>query len=323
MRPIANASTALVTLLIIGFASCSREPANQFQGYIEGEFIYVGAPLSGMLDQRPVERGQAVKDGDLLFTLESRFERASVDEALKRLAQAQARLDDLRKGRRPSEIASLEARLKQAQANAEFLDSELVRKQRLFADHAISSAEMDEAKALRDANRAHVDSIAADLATSQLGGREDEIRVAEAEVETANATLAKAQWALDQKSQRSPATGVVQDVIYRVGEFVPGGNPVVSLLPPENIRVRFFVPEPRLAEFKAGTRIRVAMDATNAARVATVNFISTQAEFTPPVLYNRENRAKLVYMIEAKFKPEDARELRPGQPVDVALEPQQ
>jgi HlyD family secretion protein len=242
-----------------------------------------------------------------------------MDEAAKRLAQSAARLENLRKGRRPSEIASLEARLKQAQANVEFWEAEFTRKERLFADKTISAAELDQVRSQRDANRAEAAALVADIETARLGAREDEIRAAEAEVETTRASLAKAQWAVDQKTQRSPVTGLVQDTIYRAGEFVPAGNPVVSLLPPENIKVRFFVPEPRLAEFPPGTKVAVAMDGTNAVRTATVNYVSTQAEFTPPVLYNRENRAKLVFMIEAKFAPEDARALRPGQPVDVTL----
>jgi HlyD family secretion protein len=305
----------------VGIAGCSRPATNQFQGYIEGEFVYVGAPLAGLLEQRPVERGQHIKTGDLLFVLECAAERAAVDEAARKLEQSGARLDNLRKGKRPPEIASLDARLKQARANAEFWDGELARKQRLFDDRTVPQAELDQARTQRDANRALADSLAADLETARLGAREDEVRVGEAEVEAAKATVAKAKWALDQKTQKSPATGTVQDTIYRIGEFVPAGNPVVSLLPPENIKVRFFVPEPRLAEFKPGAKVSVLIDGTNAPRAATVNFVSSQAEFTPPVIYNRENRAKLVFMIEAKFAPDDARQLRPGQPVDVRLAP--
>jgi HlyD family secretion protein len=319
MRRFFRFPAALFCLGLVAVAGCSRPPANQFQGYIEGEFVYVGAPLPGTLEQRPVERGQVIKTGDLLFVLECQAEMAALIEASNKLAQSEAKLENLRKGRRPSEIASLEARLKQAQANVEFWNSEFQRKERLFAEKTISSAELDQAKAQRDAFQAEVESLRADLDTARLGARVDEIRAAEADMEAAKATVAKAQWAFDQKTQKSPVTGAVQDAIYRVGEFVPAGNPVVSLLPPENVKVRFFVPEPRLAEFKPGTRVAVVVDGTDKTWPATVNFVSTEAEFTPPVIYNRENRAKLVFMIEAKFAPEHARELRPGQPVDVRL----
>jgi HlyD family secretion protein len=111
----------------------------------------------------------------------------------------------------------------------------------------------------------------------------------------------------------------VQDTLYRAGEWVATGNPVVELLPPANIKVRFFVPQAALPRIKPGQTVSVTFDGGPHAYSATVNFISTQAEFTPPVIYSRENRSKLVFMIEAKFSPADAADLRPGQPVDVEL----
>jgi HlyD family secretion protein len=304
---------------MVAVAGCSRRPSNQFHGYIEGEYVHVGASLGGTLERLAVERGQKVEEGDALFSLENKAEQASLTEANERLAQAQARLANAQKGRRPSEIASLEARLKQTLANVEFWQGELERKERLFSEGTIARAELDQTKTQRDATRAQADSLRADLETAQLGARADEVRAAEAEVAAAKAAVAKASWAVDQKTRSSPVSGVVEDTIYRVGEFVPQGSPVVSLLPPENIKVRFFVPEPRLVQFQRGTKVSVTIDGTNVLREATVSFVSTQAEFTPPVIYSRENRAKLVFMIEAKFAPEVARELQPGQPVDVRL----
>ena len=129
----------------------------------------------------------------------------------------------------------------------------------------------------------------------------------------------KARWAFDQKQQFAPAAAMVQDTLYRQGEWVAAGNPVVILLPPANIKVRFFVPQAMLPQIKTGEMAKVSFDGGKHAYVATINYISTQNEFTPPVIYNRENRAKLVYMVEAKFSAADAADLRPGQPVDVEL----
>jgi HlyD family secretion protein len=111
----------------------------------------------------------------------------------------------------------------------------------------------------------------------------------------------------------------VHDTLYRQGEFVAAGNPVVVLLPPENLKVRFFVPQEKLAQIKTGATVSVQADGAARAVSATVNYISTQAEYTPPVIFSRETRANLVFMIEAKFAAADAAELRPGQPVDVTL----
>ena len=138
-------------------------------------------------------------------------------------------------------------------------------------------------------------------------------------VESQQAALDKAKWSFDQKQQFAPADAQVQDTLYRAGEWVAAGNPVIVLLPPENLKARFFVPQELLPQIKTGENVNVTFDGATKSYSATVNYISTQAEFTPPVLYNRENRAKLIFMVEAKFSPADAAALRPGQPVDVKL----
>ena len=113
--------------------------------------------------------------------------------------------------------------------------------------------------------------------------------------------------------------GLVNDTNYVVGEWVPAGSPVVSLLPAQNIKVRFFVAESMLGAVKVGQTINVRCDGCAAPLAAQVTFISPQAEYTPPVIYSRESRTKLVYLIEARTEPEDAVKLHPGQPVDVTF----
>ena len=126
-----------------------------------------------------------------------------------------------------------------------------------------------------------------------------------------------AQWRLDQRHVASPADGVVADVLARPGETMPAGGPVVSLLPPGNIFVRFFVPEPRLAHVHLGDRSRCDCDNCPADLVGTISFIAPQAEYTPPVIYSEASRAKLVYMVEARPSREQAMLINPGQPVAV------
>ena len=303
----------------IFIAGCSPNPSNVFQGYIEGEYVYVASPLGGALTNLAVARGDSVTNGQLLFALERGSEADAVAQAEKNLAQAQSQLDDLKKGQRPTEIASLEAQLERAKANLKLAGAELARREQLGGADVVSKEELDQARAQRDADQAQVDQLAADLETARLGGREDAISAAQAAVASQPAALDKAKWSFDQKQQFAPANAFVQDTLYRQGEWVAAGNPVVVLLPPENLKVRFFVPETALAQIKTGQSVEVSFDGAAKKYSATVNYISTQNEFTPPVLYNRENRAKLVYMIEAKFSPADAADLRPGQPVDVKL----
>ena len=312
-------STLGFALAAFFIAGCSPNSSNVFQGYIEGEYVYVASPLGGALTNLAVARGDEVKAGQLLFELERGSETAAVQQAEKNLAQAQSQLDDLNKGRRPTEIASLEAQLERARASLKLSAADLARREQLGSSDVLSKEELDQARAQRDADQAQVDQLAADLETAKLGGREDAVRAAGAAVESQQAALDKARWSFDQKQQFAPTNALVQDTLYRAGEWVAAGNPVVELLPPANIKVRFFVPQAVLPRIKPGQTVSVTFDGGPHAYSATVNFISTQAEFTPPVIYSRENRSKLVYMIEAKFSPADAADLRPGQPVDVEL----
>lgn len=250
------------------FAGCSRDSGDVFQGYIEGEYVYIASPLSGALTNLAVVRGAEVKTGQLLFSLE----RGSESDAL----------------------ATAEKNLAQAKANLALSETTLKRRQQLRENHGvISQEELDQAQAQRDADVAQAASL--------------------------TAALAKAKWSFDQKEQFAPTNAFVQDTLYRQGEFVTAENPVVVLLPPANVKTRFFVPQAVLPRIKAGDTVTVTFDGAPRAYSARISFISTQNEFTPPVIYSRQNRAKLVFMIEATFSPEDAAELRPGQPVDVSI----
>ena len=142
---------------------------------------------------------------------------------------------------------------------------------------------------------------------------------AEAALRTAQARLNSARTRLDRRRVVSPVAGSAQEIYFRVGEMVQAGRPIVSLLPPENVRVRFFVPQAILPQVRIGDPIVVNCDGCARGLVARVNFISAQAEFTPPIIYSQEERARLVFRIEAM--PERPGDMRVGQPVSIALQP--
>ena len=306
---------------LLVLAGCAPRPPASYQGYIEGEFVYVAPPLGGQLTNLAVARGTEVAAGQLLFVLEASAEASGVREAEEKLAQAGARLEDLKKGKRPTELASLEAQLKVAQANLELARLEWNRQSRLQKDQVISEQEWEIARARLAVEEARVNSLKADLETARLGARTDAVKAAEAEEQGARAALAKAQWALTQKRQAAPAAAWVQDTLYREGEYVTAGSPVVSLLSPGNLKVRFFVPQAQLPSIRRGAQVQVRLDGLAAPLNATIQYISAREEFTPPVIYSQENRAKLVFMVEAGFGPVPAAGLKPGQPADVRLVP--
>ncbi len=318
-----NSPARLATLLGVAaglvLAGCSRPATGSWQGYFEGDFVYVGAPLAGRLETLAVKKGTRIDAGAPLFTLEQGAEVAALQEATGRLRQSQSRLADLTKGERPTELSALEARIAQSRAAAELSGRELERTTRLHETHVLTDDDFDRARLSHEANLKQVAADEAQLETARLGGRADAIAAAEADVAASQSALDHAGWSVSQKTQTAPRAALVYDTLYREGEFVPLGLPVVSLLPPENIKVRFFVPEAEFGALKAGDAVHVQVTGRAAPIEARVSYLSPSPEYTPPVLYNRENRAKLVFMVEAvPVDPAAARDLHPGQPVDVA-----
>jgi HlyD family secretion protein len=294
-------------------------PVGHYQGYVEGDYVLVAPQIAGTLDSVNVVRGQTVRQGDSLFVQEHAFETAAFEQAKAIDARAEAVLADLIKTKRLPELEALGAQRDQAQAALRLATITYERDLKQLNVKAVSQAVVDADKAAMDQAKGRLDEAEASLAVGRLSvGRDDAIRAAQADVVAAQAALAAAQWKLDQKQVAAPAHAFVFDTLYRAGEYVSAGQPVVSLLPSSNIRVRFFVPEKNLASISSGMAVRAHVDGESGTHAARVTYISPKAEYSPPQLYNRDNRERLLFMIEATpdAKPE---ELHPGQPVDVTV----
>ncbi len=303
----------------LGLAACGAPASDVLQGYVEGEYVRVASAYPGTLVRLHVRRGDQVAPGAPLFALEAQSEEAARREAEARVRQAEAQVEDLKKGKRPTEIGALRAQVAQAQAAARLAERELARQQDLVAKGFVSRQVLDQARAARDQARDRLAEARQNLATAQSGSRPDEIRAAEAALAAARQALAQAEWRLAQKTVASTVGGEVADTLFTRGEWVPAGSPVVSLLPPGNVKVRFFVPEPRLGAVRVGERVAVSCDACPPGLAATVSFVAPQPEYTPPFIYSKDSRASLVFLVEALPAPGEAAKLHPGQPVDVRL----
>ena len=314
----------LPALALVALTACGSDKERPLQGYVEGEYVRVGAPFAGTLEKLSVQRGDQVAAGAPLFALEQENEVAGRKQAEEELRSAVARLENLKTGKRAPEVKTVEEQLRQAEASRELSQTNLKRQEALHKSGFISSAALDDARTKLKSDEASVAQLKASVATANLpGGRPDEIRAAQADADAARQALAQADWRLSQRAIESPQAGRVNDTYYVVGDFVPAGNPVVSLLPAANVRIRFYVSEPMLARVQIGQSVSFACDGCGAAMSATVSFIADRAEFTPPVLYSRDNRAKLVFLVEGRVAPDLASRLNPGQPVDVTLPPAQ
>lgn len=323
MRNYACLSRAVLTgiLGMGGLAGCGEKASTSFQGYAEGEPLHIAAPFAGSLEQLQVTRGQQVAANAPLFVLEQANEAAQRREAEARLAAAAARLANLQAGRRASEVDALRAQGQEAKAMRALSASQLAQQEKLFKQGFISQAKLDEVRALFQRDLARVTGTEAQTRTATISvGREEEISAAKREVDVAKAVLAQNDWKVAQKTVVAPAAGVVENTYFSRGEWVPAGQPILSLLPPDKIKVRFFVPESVLGSLKVGQAVSLACSGCGAPIKATISFIATQPEFTPPIIYSKDSRAKLVFYLEAKPPPEQATRLHPGQPVDVSFE---
>lgn len=308
---------AAALLCLISGCSRTSPDSGTVQGYVEGEFVYIAAPLPGKMATLFVQRGAQVKAGDPLFELEGVQETAVRDETTQRLAQLRAQVADAKKGKRPTEIDALTAQLNLARTALHFSEKELQRQEKLLAAGIVSVQDADRLRSQHDQDRQRVAQLEAELGTAKMGLRGDQIAAAEAGMKAMEATLGRSEWDLAQRRQLAPVAGLVFDTLYSQGEWLAAGRPAVVLLPPQNIKVRVFVPQPLLAAIHPGDRAQVTVDGISTPFSGVVEFISPQAEYTPPVIYSQESRQKLVYMIELTFAPATAAQLHPGQPVTV------
>lgn len=310
-------SLALATFAIL--AGCNEKPSANWSGYAEGEYIYISAPLGGKLDSIKVQAGQQVAKDSLLFALDAEAENAAHDEASARLAGAKAQASNTEKGRRNEEIAITQAQLSSAQAQAALARQELARQQQLVGQGFVSKSRVDDAQTNVKLSEARVAELNATLSVAKLPARADERAAAQSSADAAKEALRQTAWRSGQKSQNSPANALVAEVFFRQGEYVQPGQPVLSLLPPENRKARFFVPEGELGKIVVGQAVSLHCDGCGAAIPAHISRIASQAEYTPPVIYSNAQRAKLVFMVEAKPDQPDKLLLHPGQPLDVSL----
>ena len=234
-------------------AGCEKSDNDVYQGWIEGDFIFVSPDEQGRIEQMMVRQGDAVKKGQILFVLDSDLQQSDLGVAQATLTNAKQAFD---------------------------------RAQQLAKTGAGTQKDFDLAQAL---------------------------------YREATARFDAAQTRLTRRKVFSPVEGLVQQVYYRPGETVSVGRSILSLLPPSNVKVRFFVPEPMLARIAIDDPISFGCDGCPAGLTGKISFISRYAEFTPPVIYSMQERHKLVYLIEAR--PNDPNALRVGQPVDVFVEP--
>lgn len=311
-------AVSLAVVLVSGLAGCGEAARPGWAGYVEGDYVYVSAPVAGTLTSLSVARGQTVAAGAPLFRLDDSLAESAREESDARLAAARAEAADATKGRRRDEIAVIRAQLQQARAQAERAQAELAREQALRAQDFISRSRLDDAATAARQARARVEELQAALRVAELPARSDAQAAAQAGAEAARQVRAQTLWRERQAAQNAPVAALVADTFFQPGEYVPAGQPVLALLPPAARKARFYVTEAERGALAVGQGVSLRCDGCGAPIAARITHLAPQAEYTPPVIYSNAQRARLVFRLEATpVAAADALRLHPGQPLDV------
>ncbi len=308
-----------LAVLLLALAGCGERRAPDFyQGYIRAELVYVAAPVGGWLEELTVARGQAVTQGAALFTLDPAPEIHQADEAEAGLRQAEAQIRDLRQGARPEDLAVLEQEVARAAAARQLADLDAQRISGMFSNQFSSASDYDRAFYTSQQADAVYRQALSRVVQARLAARTDQIDAMQAEGAGRQAALDRQKWIVAQKLQVARVDSMVYDTLYREGEWVGAGAPVVALLAPDLIRVRFFVRTDAAAGLQIGREVWFAPTADGPFQKARVDYVSPKPEYTPPVIFSRDSSSKQVFMVEAM--PEHPRQaFHPGLPVEVYL----
>lgn len=307
---------AMVCAAALVVPGCGRgRRAPDGSGTIEATQVQVSARVPGQLLTLQVEEGSSVVTGDTLASIDATDHALRLDGAKAALAQAQARLDLVLAGARDETIEQARNQVREAQAAENLTDVNFSRARQLFEKGSVTEQQLDEARAAAERAAAALASAQEGLAMLLRGNREQEIRMAQTQVDQVRAEAALAERAVANCSVVSPASGTVTTKISEPGEMVNAGTPIVTVSRLDEVWLSLYVPEYRLSEIALGDTAYVTIDGDKDVYSGVVSFISTEAEFTPRDVQTPDERTKLVYRVKIAL-PNPAGVFKPGMPAD-------
>lgn len=304
--------TGLVAAVVPGFGD---HGAPTWSGYIEADYVYASAASPGLVDEILVSEGEAVDRGAPVLVLAASQQRAMLAAAEARVAAARASLENLETGSRQEEVDVIEASLSKAVADRDLATTQLARSEELFKSGLIPKARLDQDRATAASAEAQVRQLDAQLSVARLPARDAQQLGAEANLRAAEADAERARSDLADRTVRAPAEGVVDRLFFHEGELAPVGVPVLSLLPGGALKAKFYVGQAERMAFAVGDAVAVTCDGCPAPAGAEISYLAAEPQNTPPIIYSREERGRLVFLVEARLEPGAA--LLPGQPVTV------
>lgn len=292
------------------------DPGPRFNGYVEIDYVYVAPVAGGRITGIAVTEGQRVSEGQVLVSLDARQQTATLLAAEAQVAAAEAALRDLETGGRDAEIAVARANLAQAEADLQLARETAERSARLYDEGIVTQSRYDQDQTALDVAEARVAQLAAQVKVTAMPARDAQQQQAEANLAAARANAEEARVALSERQILAPADGQVEKLFYSAGEVDSAGGPLLSLRPDGALKVKLYLPETVRSTYPVGSVFRVSCDGCPDGITATVSHLAADPQFTPPVIYSRDERQRLSFLAEASVAGGD---LPPGQP--VTLEP--
>lgn len=303
--------TSVIAMVVPGFGGTETP---RWNGYVEADYVYAAPMSAGQITTLAVHEGDVVAEGDVLFTLNQSQQMALLDSANAGVAVAEANLSNLTTGSRQDEIDVIRASLSKAQSDLSLARDNSARSGKLFAEGIVTQSQLDQTRATLASAEAVVRQLQAQLKVAELPARDAQQLAAEANVEVAWAAVAKATSDLSDRTGLAPVAGRIERLYFDAGEMAAAGTPVVAILPAGALKVKLYLPEGVRQQFALGDKLAVSCDGCPAGLTATLSFFASDPQFTPPVIYSRDERSRLSFLAEATL---DAGELHPGQPVTL------
>ena len=268
---------ALLTLTFLMLA-CKEHPP-QYNGYIDADLTYLSSNFAGRLDSLLVLRGQAVKKNELLFKLEQTTEYDGVA-----ISQFNTK--------------NLQAQRRQIISQIQYVETNYQRTSRMRKQDAASQNDLD-------------------LAKKDLDVLKSQLNAIDFQIKSSRVDIANKKWQVERKESYAPDAGMIFDTYFTKNEYVQPGQPVLSLITKEHIKVIFFVPEAELSHIHLKEKVKLSTDGNPTFAKGTISYIAKIAQYTPPIIYSREDRQKLVFRVEARLNNPNLQEIHLGQPISL------
>ena len=273
--------TKFALLIMISLLCACHEESKTYNGYIDADLTYLSSNFAGRLTELFALRGQGVKKDQCLFKLEQTSEVFDIE------------ISQLNK-------KSLVFQEKEIESQLQYSNINYQRTLRMRKQNAASQNDLDMAKKDLDVLKNQLESIQFQIKGNQVN-------------------TADKQWQLKRKENHATQAGIIFDTYFTQGEYVQEGLPVLSLITRQNIKVIFFVPEKELSHILLNDTVTISSDGNPHLAKGTINYISNIAQYTPPIIYSREERQELVFRVEARVNHPNLNQIHLGQPVTMGL----